>query len=294
MILTAKSKFARYLKWGGAAFLALFVFRFIYGYTETGGNNAVNNGDSFFSQIENLRKNYASEKSQKFSEVNVQNPRADFASNQKYEKTADIKSKTASFDEDKNRLDKTTQDFKAVVQYEKNEGKKGNRELHLLIGVNPNLFDSFYLKIQKIGELKTTEITKIDKTNEFRQLNAKKMSLEKTLISLNELKSRGGAISDYVSLHDKILEIEKQRQELGVELGNFDSENEFCSIRFSLYEGASEKKISVLRRIKTALEWTIKYYATAVFGVTCLSFFAFILLLIIDKFNILKTIIDKV
>jgi Domain of unknown function (DUF4349) len=290
-----KSKYSRYFKWGLGAFLLLFLFRISYGYLETDTNNSLNNSGSFFGQIENLRKNYASEKVKTLSEPSFQSQdsKTDFASNQKYEKTASLISKTSNFDEEITGLNRLTKDYKAVVQYEKNEGKKGSRELHLLIGVNPSLFDSFYLQIQKIGDLKTTEITKIDKTNEFRQLNAKKVSLEKTLTSLNDLKSRGGAIGDYVALHDKILEIEKQLQELGVELGNFDSENEFCSIRFSLYEGASERKISVLKRIKVALEWTIKYYLLGVSGVLCLSCFTFVLLIIIEKLNILKSIIDR-
>ena len=216
-----------------------------------------------------------------------------FSTNQKYEKTASIKSKSSHFEDDKLGVDRLTKNFRGVVQYEKNEGKKGNREIHLLIGVNPILFDSFYVEIQKIGELKATEIIKVDKTNEFRQLNAQKISLEKTLNSLVELKARGGAIGDYVSLHDKILEIEKQLQGLGVELGNFDSENEFCSVRFSLYEGATGKKISVLNRIKIALEWTLKYYALAIFGLLCWSIFVFMLLLIVDKFNILKKLVEK-
>lgn len=289
-----KSKYKQFFIIGICLFLVLFVFRLIYGYLETNSNNSFDNSGDFFSSIQNLRKNYASEKSMKMSEPSVsQNPSSNFASNQKYEKTASIKSKTSNFDEDKTKLEKATKDFKAVVQYEKNEGKKGNREIHLLIGVNPILFDSFYIDIQKIGALKATEITKIDKTNEYRQLNAKKISLEKTLTSLNELKTRGGAISDYVALHDKILEIEKQMQELGVELGNFDSENEFCSIRFSLYEGASEKQISLLHRLKVAFEWTIQYYLMMIFGLICLSAFIFIALLIIDKWNILRSIVDK-
>lgn len=294
MATNFKLKYKQYLKIGIALFAVLFIFRLIYGYLETNSNNSFDNSGDFFSSIENLRKNYASEKSMKMSEPSVsQNPSSNFASNQKYEKTASIKSKTSNFDDDKTKLEKTTKDFKAVVQYEKNEGKKGNREIHLLIGVNPILFDSFYIDIQKIGALKATEITKIDKTNEYRQLNAKKISLEKTLTSLNELKSRGGAISDYVALHDKILEIEKQMQELGVELGNFDSENEFCSIRFSLYEGASEKQISLLHRLKVAFEWTIQYYLMMIFGVLCLSAFIFMALLIIDRWNILRAIVDK-
>ncbi len=290
-----KSKYSRYFKWGLVAFLPLFLFRIAYGYLETDTNNSLNSSGNFFGQIENLRKNYASEKGKTIPEPSFesQGSKTDFASNQKYEKTASLISKTSSFDEEITGLNRLTKAYKAVVQYEKNEGRKGSRELHLLIGVNPSLFDSFYLQIQKIGDLKTTEITKIDKTNEFRQLNAKKVSLEKTLISLNDLKSRGGAIGDYVALHDKILEIEKQLQELGVELGNFDSENEFCSIRFSLYEGASERKISVLKRIKVALEWTVKYYLLGALGILCLSCFIFILLILIEKLNILKSIIDK-
>jgi Domain of unknown function (DUF4349) len=286
-----KSKYSRYLKWGVGLFLALFIFRFIYGYFGADTTNTSDNSRDFFNSIENLRKNYASEKMKQLGDVQPQSP--NFAANQKYEKTASIKSKTSTFDDDKAKVEKTTKDFKAVVQYEKNEGKKGNREIHLLIGVNPTLFDSFYVEIQKIGSLKSTEITKIDKTNEYRQLNAKKTSFEKTLTSLNELKSRGGAISDYVALHDKILEIERQMQELGVELGNFDSENEFCSIRFSLFEGASEKQIGLLHRVKVALEWTLQYYAMMIFGLLCLSAFIFVLLLIIDRWNILKALVDK-
>ncbi|MFM2268219.1 MAG: hypothetical protein RL757_1660 [Bacteroidota bacterium] len=289
-----KSRYVRYFKWGVVSFAALFFFRLGYGYFSGGNDGMSENGGSFFSGIENLRKNYASEKMTKMQSPSpTPNDAPNFSSNQKYEKTASIKSKSSRFDQDKSGVDKITKDFQAVVQYEKNEGKKGSREIHLLIGVNPILFDSFYVEIQKIGELKATEITKVDKTNEFRQLNAQKVSLEKTLNSLNELKARGGAIGDYVSLHDKILEIEKQLQGLGVELGNFDSENEFCSIRFSLYEGATGKKISSWHRVKTALEWTLKYYAVAIFGLLCWSIFIFMLLFIIDRFNILKKLVEK-
>ena len=295
MSKSIKLTFKRAFTWGIGVFFLLFFFRLLYGYVEKSNNNSMNNNGDFFSSIENLRKNYASEK---FAVADIkisanQSTTPNFSANQKYEKTASIKSKSSKFEEDKAQTERVTKDFKAVVQYEKNEGKKGNREIHLLIGVNPVLFDSFYVEIQKIGTINATEITKIDKTNEYRQLNAKKVSYEKTLASLNELKSRGGAISDYVALHDKILDIERQMQELGVELGNFDSENEFCSIRFSLYEGASNKTISLFSRIKIALEWTVKYYALMVFGLLCLSGFVFILLLIIVKLNVIKTVIDK-
>jgi hypothetical protein len=114
-----------------------------------------------------------------------------------------------------------------------------------------------------------------------------------TLSSLNDLKSKAGQISDFVTLHDKILEIETQLQELGVELGDFDAENEFCTVRFSLYESATENKVGIFRRTKIALEWTIKYYAVLVFTILGICCVTFILLLIVDKLNVLKNISKK-
>ena len=147
--------------------------------------------------------------------------------------------------------------------------------------------------IRTIGVIKSQEVTKVDKTNEYRQLNAQKASFEKTLQSLNELKSRGGEITDFVSLHDKILEIESKLQELGVDLGNFDTENEFCTVRLSLYEGENEKKISFIHRVKVALEWTIKYYVLLMIGLTGTFFAIFLLLLIMDKLNMIKAMMNK-
>ena len=113
-----------------------------------------------------------------------------------------------------------------------------------------------------------------------------------SLVSLNDLKSRSGQIGDYILLHDKILEIETHLQELGVELGNFDAENEFCTIKFSLYEGAADQKISFLYRVKVAAEWTIKYYAVLVFSMLALSATVFILLLVADRLKIIKAVTD--
>ena len=109
---------------------------------------------------------------------------SNIASNQKFEKTASIKTKTSEFEKDEKLIKDKVKNFNSVIQYEQNLGQKGNRQIHLLIGVNPSKFDSFYLEVQKIGVIKATEITKVDKTNEYRQLNAKKASIEKTLQSL--------------------------------------------------------------------------------------------------------------
>jgi hypothetical protein len=284
-----RKRFIKLAEWFGGLFILLFVFRIIYGYYSPERAEDYSDSGDYFGSIGNVKKNYASEKFRDVRLPDIQG-QADAASVQKYEKTALVNTKSSDFEKDEQKIKSVSKSYNAIIQYERKLGNKGNRALHLLVGIDPSQFDSFYVKVRSIGKLKATEITKVDKTNEYRQLNAKKTSLESTLHSLNELKSRSGQITDFVSLHDKILEIETSLQELGVELGNFDKENEFCTVRFSLFETAAVKKITFLYRVKVALEWTIEYFTLTMVAVALSSLSIFIILLIIDKLKILKTI----
>jgi hypothetical protein len=96
-----------------------------------------------------------------------------------------------------------------------------------------------------------------------------------------------------VGLHEKILSVETQLQELGVDLGNYNTENEFCTLRFSLYEGAERKQANFYQRVKIALEWTIKYYAISIVTLAGVLFCAFFLLLILDRMKILASVVSK-
>ncbi len=293
MMKSFKARILGLVRWATLVFLVLFIFRFIYGYVANDGRQTGDYSNDFFESISNLRKNYASEKMQYKGAPSQQQPDMVVSPSQKYEKTASVKTKSSHFEQDSKQIAAQTEAFKAIVQYEQALGLKGGRELHLMIGVSPEAFDSFYLAIQKIGVIRATEITKVDKTNEYRQLNAQKASLLKTLESLNELKSKPGPITDLVALHDKILETEGKLQDLGVELGNFDTENEFCTVKLSLYEGATEKKISLIHRVRVALEWTIHFFTYLVFaalGVLCATF---VLLVIIDRLKLINKIAKK-
>ncbi|WP_245624023.1 DUF4349 domain-containing protein [Flavihumibacter petaseus] len=219
---------------------------------------------------------------------------ADFSTSQKFEKTASVRTKTSAFEKDETIIKSKTKNYNAVIQYEQNVGQTGNRQIHFLIGVNPEKFDSFYLDIQRIGTVTSKEVTKVDKTNEYRQLNAKKTSIEKSLQALNELKSKGGGIEDFVTLNDKILETEERLQELGVELGNFNAENEFCTVRISLYEGAPASKIGFISRVKVALEWTIRYFALLVTGILLTSVAILVILMIADRLKLITVLINSV
>jgi hypothetical protein len=301
MKLPFKKKVGRVVLITLAGLLLLFVFRFVYGYTTGMSEVREEYFSDFFANLESVKHNYASDKyrykeSRSYSpssNSSVATAPADREINveQKYEKTATIQSRSSKFEEDEKNLRNKIKHYNAIIQYEENSGKKGDRELHLLIGIPPEKFDTFYVDALTIGKIKTKEITKIDKTNEFKTLNARKASLESMRQSLMDIKRQSGRIEEYVNLQNRILEIEQELQNLGVSLGDFDEENEFCTVRFSLAE-SYEVKVSMLHRIKVAFEWAVQNYLLIICIGAAAAFFAFFLLLIIDK--VLPSIINRV
>lgn len=285
MIKNFKSKFFKTTLWFVLFFVVLFVSRLIYGYYNPGLSNTDNYSPDFFQSISDLRKNYASEK---MKGDYMEAPLSE-GSSQKYEKTAYLRIKSSQFSQDEAEIRSKAKQFNAVIQYEQNQGRVGNREIHLLVGVHPELFDSLYQVYNRIGSLKGTEITKVDKTNEYRQLNAKKASIEKTLQSLNELKAKGGEIPDFVSLNEKILEMEEKAQELGVELGNFNTANEFCTIKISMAESKAAAIITFSHRIKVAFLWAAEYFVRSVLVAFLVSISVLVLILLLDRLRIISS-----
>jgi len=265
-----------------AAFVVLLIFRIIYGYTIKVNHNT--GASQFFQSITNVRKNYASKEYNLNTSKATQSP---VTVDQKYEKIAKVTTKSGDFEKEELAARKEIEKYEALIQFEQKSGNKGHRNLNLLIGVPPENFDDLYLNLIKIGKVQSKQITKKDKTNEYKKLNAKKNSLEQIRNSLIDLKTKGGKIEEYMQLENRILEIEQELQGLGVSLGDFDDENEFCTVQFSLLEG-KEIKISFMHRLKVALEWTIEFYLKIMTAFFFMSLFAYLFLAIIDKLKILE------
>ncbi|MDX1958760.1 MAG: DUF4349 domain-containing protein [Leptospiraceae bacterium] len=276
------------------SFIGLFSFRLIYGYlTVPESRVGISSNSNNYNQIahnvsfELGRKNYATDKV-KTSDVRIQTPGfTQILNQQKYEKIGTLSSRTSEFEEEEKKIRNIITLEKAIIQFEENHGLPGHRTLHLGIGVNPERFDEMILELKKIGRITAIQINKTDKTNEFRELNAEREALAKTISALRSLKGKGGKIEEFIQLENKILETEQLIQSKGVKLGDFDSENEFCTVKFSLVEDKNELKKSFLsnlfHRIKSALEWTIKYYFY--FSLICFfgAFGIYTGLLILDK-----------
>ena len=289
-----KQRFLLGVKIFSILFMIFFFFRLIYSYIiSTEGNIQIENSNSITNDFEIGRKNYASEKM-----VQNNSPAQAIQNATKYEKVGVLGSKSDEFDKHESDLKASIKKWSAIIQHENRSGLTGKRVLNLGIGVSPENFDSMIDEIQKIGTLDSIQVNKTDKTSEFSDLNAKKASLLKARDSLLALKNRNlGKLDELINLEDKILQVEESIQKLGVQLGQFNLENEFCTIKFSLKEkGLKEKSnffITFLKKVKISLEWTIKYFllTCALFGFFAFSFY--ISFLILDKLKFFYKMFNK-
>lgn len=243
------------------AFLALWVLRLSYGYlTKPNGQIQVTQTE-FDSPIESFnveRKNYASSKMKAMPSGQAVLTAID----QKYEKVGTLTSVSPVYDQDEKALYALIKQEQLMIQFEQRAGLQPARQLNIALGVIPDKFDSTIEALRKIGDLKSIQIDKNDKTNEYKKLEAERISLQKAREALLELRQKDANTGELISLTNQLLEVEKQIQALGVSLGDFDEKNEFCTVKFSLKERRADKvlQISFLQRAKVALEWSAGVY----------------------------------
>ncbi|HYL97879.1 MAG TPA: DUF4349 domain-containing protein [Blastocatellia bacterium] len=241
-----------------AGFLLLFLIRLGYGYLNPNAGHAL-----YQAMIVDSRafvgfsgKNYATEKFKAQAEGQLS-----YSVDQKYEKVASMVSRTSDFDRDESKVRSAVRDRHGLIEYEQSSGLQGHRRLELALGVVPTEFDSLVEQVKHIGELESVEVDKTDKTSEYKTLVAKKASLEKTRDSLLSLQGRTGSVDQSITLDYKLLELEQNLQELGVNLGEYSQENEFCTVKLTLSETrVAAAGIPFLHRVRVALAWSIVYY----------------------------------
>ncbi|MEM9361215.1 MAG: DUF4349 domain-containing protein [Bacteroidota bacterium] len=273
----SQKRFRKFILILSLGFLGLFIFRIIHDYNSDSQNIQMDHQMILFEKSLEFdgRKNYASIK---YKGPNPSSSNLD----QKYEKIANIDAISGQFETEESKVRDEIQKLSALIQFENKNGNEGHRRLELVIGVPPKNFDRLFQNLTKIGKIQSKEITKKDKTNEYKELNAKKLSLEKTKTSLENLKSKSGKINEYMLLENRILEIEQQLQELGVSLGSFDDENEFCTIKFTLTEGTIIQ-MGLLEHVTNALVWTIEFYIKVLASCAFMALVAYLVVLVIEK-----------
>lgn len=209
---------------------------------------------------------------------------------QKYEKIASVSATTEDYASDEQKARTAIKTHNALIQEEAVNNDNGQNVLHLTIGVPPGEFDATVADLKQVGKVQDFQITKTDKTNDFLELKAKRMTLEKTRDSLIGLKSQGGKIDELVKLEQEVLSLEDKIQSFGVQLGQFDKVNEFCTVRFTLAEVKPEVTRSHhFAYLVNSLSWASTVYL-AWLGILCVGLIVVVLLLIIiEKSKIFRT-----
>lgn len=245
--------------------LALFLVHFFY-FEPKGGIRDVGFGasGSTFS-FESSRKNYASAKFSQLGATGVGS-----GESQKYEKIASLTQVVDSFEADRKRIEAAIAAHGGIIQLERASGLTGLRILHLGIGVPPERFDAFTDAVRTVGKTTQIEIVKNDKTNDYLQLRARRTTLDKARTALEALREQGGTTDERVNVQNRLTEIEQQIQELGVALGDFDSQNELCTVKLTLRERIAPVQASLGRRLMSATEWTALTFAGLGFGFAAL------------------------
>lgn len=251
------SKFARICTIFILGFVILFMCRLGYGYItqpngEPVGQSQYYGGQSVDFQLS--RKNYAGQKGGSSALPAV---------DQRFEKIATLGMASAKFDSDEAQIRSIATEAMALVQHEQAHGLTGQRQLQLALGVHPTRFDPVIELLRKVGKQTSFHVTKVDKTNEYRTLIAQQKSIANSKDNLIQLKSLEGAdLKALVALETRILDLENQIQNLGVSVGEFDSEFEFVTIKLTLIETATARirDLSLIQRAFTAFTWSVKFY----------------------------------
>lgn len=243
-------------------------------------------------EFESTRKNYASSKLEGLTKAQAGAP-ATAALDQKYEKIATLRAETSDFDAHEKRLRDSVRAHGALLQFEQSAGLAGNRLLRVSIGVPPSEFDAMLADVRAIGRATSVQINKIDKTNEYKSLAAQRISLEKARAALSALKGQGGKIDELAALERQILEVEEKIQGLGVQLGEFDAENEFVTIQCSLQERAAPRPLTMWRRLTVAFEWTLPRFVGSVALIFAATISSLVLALVLERLRWIPRAIER-
>ena len=128
-----KNKFKTFFVYFIISFFALFFLRLLWGYFQYPNESSGDSSNQFNNQqqslnLENSRKNYASEKKSYKEQSQTLSSNTKF--DQKYEKVGSLSSGTNEFDKEEKNLRDIIKNFKALIQSESNTGLEGKRQLH--------------------------------------------------------------------------------------------------------------------------------------------------------------------
>ncbi|RPJ06762.1 MAG: DUF4349 domain-containing protein, partial [Spirochaetaceae bacterium] len=270
-----KNKILRGLLFFAIGYALLFTGKLVFNLTRSGEGEIFDNSPELFSALKQMggQQNYMTE---------VRHFNSGMLQEQKFEKTSTITSSTSDFEQDRGSIFRLAGEMKAIIQSENEIGGDLTRDLRLTVGVKPDSFDAFVDVLKKTIQVDYYNIIKTDKTNEYMELINSRKSLLQTRDSLVALKRRSGDIEEFMNLEDKILEVERQIQALGVNLGLFDAEQSLCTVQISLSE-KEKTPIDIIGNVIDAGSWAFFSCAAIIFVLLLAVLAIFLCIVVFEK-----------
>jgi hypothetical protein len=189
-----------------------------------------------------------------------------------HEKTAHLGTTTTAFDDDEALIRWTIANARAEVLNEKNGGIAPQRRLAMEIGVHPDSFDKLVEQLREIGTLQSVSVQQLDRTGDLRRLHAQRQSLKKHLESLLKLRNvKTPSIEDTLKLEQRVQEIEKELQSLGVQLGDLLGKESFYHVHVTLSERQPGARLdfaaTLPRRLLDSFLWALLWWGVLLSGV---------------------------
>lgn len=196
----------------------------------------------------------------------------DLAKVRVFEKSAQLTSATPSFDDHQARIRAALTASSAVIFNDKLAGIAPQRRCTLEVGVDPNKFDALVAELQSIGHLESLTIQQRDRTGEFRRLHAQRQSTKSHLESVAKLRAaKNPSIDDALKLEQKIQDIEKELQGLGVQLGELLGKESFYHVSLTLVEyqpgDRLDREFTPSQRVFQGFLWALPWWFALVLAV---------------------------
>lgn len=195
---------------------------------------------------------------------------------QVHEKNAQLSAGTAAFEDDEVRVRAALDAYKAVIVNERASGIAPRRRLTLEIGVQPDRFEALVAELRGVGHLDSANVQQRDRTGEFRKLHAQRQALKSYLESVLKLRgaTKSSTIDDALKLEQKIQDIEKELQTLGVQLGDLLGKESFYNVNLTLYEfqpgSRLDRTYTVPQRIFNGWLWAVPRWLALVLAASLL------------------------
>jgi hypothetical protein len=154
-----------------------------------------------------------------------------------YERSGQLALATDAFDDDEARIRSAVTVHQALVLNETSSGLMRERRLVLELAIPPDRFDALMNQFRGIGHLESVSVQQRDRTSEFQRLHAQGQSLKKRHAAILKLRETENlTIDDTLRLEQRLQDIDKELQTVGVQLGDLLSKESLYHVYVALAE----------------------------------------------------------